>query len=79
MEKDIKPLLTIYTIIALAIWIISNNISHNKEIKNYQVALNKEFDEKIEAIINRKAKLSDALVDGVYNLKDPKVLEFLLE
>ena len=36
-------------------------------------------DEKIEAIINRKAKLSDALVDGVYNLKDPKVLEFLLE
>ena len=37
------------------------------------------IDERIMAIVEKKKKLGEAVVDGKYNLKDRKVLEWLLE
>ena len=43
MNKDIKALLSIYTILILIGWLILNNISHEKEIAKLN-------DDKIEAM-----------------------------
>lgn len=37
------------------------------------------IDERILSIVNKKKKLGDAVVNGMYDLKDRKVLEWLLE